>query len=96
MSVKVIYQYYKPDQGLEDLKATIYSEATGRPVSGKDIKARYRDQKKDPKTTLYALTEDNPISICTSDRLNFTYRTNAYKLSLGSSSMSSRSTRENI
>ncbi|MFX0014733.1 MAG: hypothetical protein ACFFB2_00965 [Promethearchaeota archaeon] len=56
--MKVIYRYYKPDQGLEDLQAKIYSEVTGRPVSGEDIRSRYKDQKKDPKTTIYALTED--------------------------------------
>ncbi len=56
--MQVVYQYYKPDQGLEDLQAKIYSEVTGRPASGEEIRARYKDQKKDPKTTLYALTEE--------------------------------------
>lgn len=56
--MKVIYRHYEPDQGLENLQAKIYSEVTGRPASGEDIKARYKDQEKDPKTTLYALTED--------------------------------------
>ncbi len=56
--MKVVYQYYKPDQGLEDLQAKIYSEATGLSASGEDIRARYEDQKKDPKTTLYALMDN--------------------------------------
>jgi hypothetical protein len=56
--MKVVYQYYEPEKGLENLQAKIYSEVTGRPASAEDIRARYKDQKKDPKTTLYALTED--------------------------------------
>ncbi len=56
--MKVIYRHYEPNQGLEDLQAKIYSEASGRPASGEEIRAKYKDQKKDPKTTLYALTED--------------------------------------
>ncbi len=55
--MKVVYRYYEPNQGLEEMQAKIYSEASGRPVSGEEIRARYKDQKKDPKTTLYALTE---------------------------------------
>ena len=55
--MKVIYRHYEPNPGLEELHAQIYSEATCRTVSGEEIKARYMDSKKDPKTTLYALTE---------------------------------------
>lgn len=59
--MKVIYWEYEPNQGLEELQAKIYSEVTGRPASGEEIRIRYKDQKKDPKTTLYALTEDNAL-----------------------------------
>ncbi|MFX1282722.1 MAG: hypothetical protein ACFFB5_03670 [Promethearchaeota archaeon] len=61
--MKVIYREYEPNQGLEELQAKIYSEVTGRTVSGEEIRARYKDQKKDPKTTIYALTEsDEPLA----------------------------------
>ncbi|MFX0114618.1 MAG: hypothetical protein ACFFB3_08725 [Candidatus Hodarchaeota archaeon] len=56
--MKAVYRYYEPNQGLEELQARIYREASGLPASAEDIRARYNDQKKDPKTTLYALTED--------------------------------------
>ncbi|MFW9916034.1 MAG: hypothetical protein ACFFGZ_10545 [Candidatus Thorarchaeota archaeon] len=56
--MKVAYRYYEPNQGLEELQARIYTEASGLPASAEDIRARYKDQKKDPKTTLYALTDD--------------------------------------
>ncbi|MFX1515933.1 MAG: hypothetical protein ACFFC6_06460 [Promethearchaeota archaeon] len=56
--MKIIYRHYEPNQGLEDFQAKIYSEVTARPTSGEEIRARYKDQKKDPKTTLYALTEE--------------------------------------
>ena len=43
---------------MEELQARIYTEASGRPASADEIRARYKDQKKDLKTTRYALTED--------------------------------------
>ena len=56
--MKVIYKHYEPNQGLEELQAKIFSKVSGQPASAKEIKAKYKDQKKDPKTILYALTED--------------------------------------
>ena len=56
--MQVIYKYYEPDQGFEELQAKIYSEASGLPASVERIKARFQERETIFKEALYALTEE--------------------------------------
>ncbi|MFW9916036.1 MAG: hypothetical protein ACFFGZ_10555 [Candidatus Thorarchaeota archaeon] len=70
--MKAVYRQYEPDQGLEELQAKIYTEASGLPTSADAIKARYKGEKRDPKTVRYALTEDgNPLAYIQASNYNF-------------------------
>lgn len=63
--MKVVYRHYEPNQGLEELQAKIYTEVSGLPATVEQI--RERNMSRDPKTTLYALTEDGkPLAYVTS------------------------------
>lgn len=63
--MKVVYRHYEPNQGLEELQAKIHTEASGLPATAEQI--RERNMSRDPKTTLYALTEDGkPLAYVTS------------------------------
>ena len=57
------YQNWEPGKGLEESQAKIFNENNpgGIPVAGKDIVARYEREKIDPKTVIYAMTEDGEM-----------------------------------
>ncbi|MHA2233507.1 MAG: hypothetical protein ACXAB4_13575 [Candidatus Hodarchaeales archaeon] len=59
--MKITYRYYEPDQELEEQQAKIYSEASGNPATGEEIKARFQREKIDPKTVCYAFSEDSKM-----------------------------------
>ncbi|MFX0114517.1 MAG: hypothetical protein ACFFB3_08210 [Candidatus Hodarchaeota archaeon] len=59
--MKVEYRYYEPDKGLEEQQAEIYSEISGNPATADEIKARYKQEKIDPKTVRYAIAEDGKV-----------------------------------
>ncbi|MFW9916220.1 MAG: hypothetical protein ACFFGZ_11490 [Candidatus Thorarchaeota archaeon] len=59
--MEVVYRYYEPNQGLEEQQAKLYSEISGNPASGDEIKARYEREKIDPKTVRYALDKDGKM-----------------------------------
>ena len=62
--MKVVYKNYEPDQGLDELQAKIFTEASGLPATADEIRAR--NTQRDSKMTLYALTEDgNPLGYVT-------------------------------
>jgi len=56
--MKVIYRTYEPDQGLEEIQATIYTSVTGLPVTAREIRERYEEENIDPETVRYALGDD--------------------------------------
>jgi len=63
--LKVIYRNWEPDQGLEEIQAKIYTEASGLPVRVEQIRAR--NMNRDSKMTRYALTEHGePLAYITS------------------------------
>lgn len=63
--MKIIYRHWEPEQGLEDIQAQIYTEASGLPVRADQIRAR--NMSRDPKMTRYALTEEGkPLAYITS------------------------------
>ncbi len=53
--MKIIYRTYEPDQGLDELQARIYTEASGLPVQAEQI--RQRNLSRQPEMTRYALTD---------------------------------------
>ncbi|MHA2273570.1 MAG: hypothetical protein ACXACI_17080 [Candidatus Hodarchaeales archaeon] len=59
--MEVEYRYYEPNQGLEEQQAKLYSEISGNPATGEEIKARYEREKIDPKTVRYAFDKDNKM-----------------------------------
>ncbi len=62
--MKVVYKNYEPDQGLDEVQAKIFTEASGLPATAEEIKAR--NLERDLKMTRYALTEDgSPLSYVT-------------------------------
>lgn len=56
--MKVVYRYYEPNQGLEEVQAKIYTEASGFSASADEIKESFQGEVNRLKTALYALTED--------------------------------------
>ena len=59
--MKVNYRYWEPNQGLEELQVKIYNESNPdlqQPVTAQQVIDRYEQEKIDPKTVRYALTED--------------------------------------
>lgn len=63
--MKVVYRHWEPDQGLEEIQAKIYSEASGLPARAEEI--RVRNLTRDSKMTMYALTESGePLAYITS------------------------------
>ncbi|MFX1508871.1 MAG: hypothetical protein ACFFBR_01060 [Promethearchaeota archaeon] len=63
--MKIVYRHWEPDQGLEDIQAKIYTEASGLPVRAEQIRAR--NMSRDPKMTRYALKENgDPLAYITS------------------------------
>ncbi|MHA1978797.1 MAG: hypothetical protein ACW98I_17985 [Candidatus Hodarchaeales archaeon] len=68
--MKIIYRYYEPDQGFEELQAQIYNDELMRnpksafeKISGDQIKQRYVNEKKDKFGVRYALDEEEePLS----------------------------------
>jgi hypothetical protein len=62
--MKVVYKKWEPDQGLEDIQARIFSEASGIPERAALI--RQRNLERAPEMTRYALTEDGePLAYVT-------------------------------
>ena len=72
--MKVIYRHYEPDQNLEEIRAKIYTTASGLPASADLI--RLQAQNSDPKLMQFAFTDkDEPlayISASGSDSLPWT------------------------
>lgn len=54
--MKVKYRHYKPNQGLEEIRAKIYTKATGLPANPELIKLQAEG--KDPKLMRFAFTEE--------------------------------------
>jgi hypothetical protein len=62
--MKVVYKVWEPDQGLEDIQARLFSEASGIPERAEVI--RQRNLQRAPEMTRYALTEDGePLAYVT-------------------------------
>ncbi len=62
--MKVVYKNYEPDQGLDELQAKIYTEASGLQATAEEIRAR--NIQRDKKMTRYALKEDgSPLAYVT-------------------------------
>ncbi|MHA1906889.1 MAG: hypothetical protein ACW98Y_06320 [Candidatus Thorarchaeota archaeon] len=62
--MKVVYKNYEKDQGLDEIQAKIYAEASGLPATAEEIKAR--NIERDQKMTRYALTDDgSPLAYVT-------------------------------
>jgi hypothetical protein len=62
--MKVNYQYWEPNQELEEKQAEIYNRNNPdnrQPVTAKDIIDRYERETIDPKTVQYAITEDGQL-----------------------------------
>ena len=59
--MKVNYRHYEPDQNLEEIRAKIYTTASGLPASADQI--RLRALNSDPKLMRFAFTEkDDPLA----------------------------------
>ncbi|MFW9860726.1 MAG: hypothetical protein ACFFEX_05325 [Candidatus Thorarchaeota archaeon] len=64
--MKVVYKKWNADEGLEDIQAQIYTEASGLPAQGWQIRDRNIQRGED--ATRYALTEDGkPLAYVTSN-----------------------------
>ncbi|MFW9767297.1 MAG: hypothetical protein ACFFF9_09965 [Candidatus Thorarchaeota archaeon] len=62
--MEVVYKVWEPDQGLEDIQARIFSEASGIPERAEVI--RQRNLQRAPEMTRYALTKDGePLAYVT-------------------------------
>ncbi|MFX1474973.1 MAG: hypothetical protein ACFFCO_05835 [Promethearchaeota archaeon] len=62
--MKVVYTHWKPEQGLEELQAKIYTTISGLPATADQI--RERNMSRSPEMTRYALTEDGkPLAYTT-------------------------------
>ncbi|MHA2064928.1 MAG: hypothetical protein ACXABY_11185 [Candidatus Thorarchaeota archaeon] len=62
--MKIEYKIWEPDQGLEDIQAKIFSEASGIPERAEVI--RRRNLQRAPEMTRYALTKDGePLAYVT-------------------------------
>ncbi|MHA2236396.1 MAG: hypothetical protein ACXABH_13770, partial [Candidatus Thorarchaeota archaeon] len=63
--MKVVYKKWNPDDGLEEVQAKIYTEASGLPARAEEIKPRNETRGVD--STRYALTKDGePLAYVTS------------------------------
>jgi hypothetical protein len=58
-NMEINYKNYEPNQGLEEIQAKLYSMNNNREVKGEDIQKRFEEEKIDPKSVLYAFTENN-------------------------------------
>jgi predicted nuclease of predicted toxin-antitoxin system len=64
--LEVVYKKWNDEEGLEEIQAEIYTEASGLPANAWQIKARNIQRGED--STRYALTEDGkPLAYVTSD-----------------------------
>ncbi|UCG03778.1 MAG: hypothetical protein JSW11_07285 [Candidatus Heimdallarchaeota archaeon] len=61
LTLKLIYRYYEPGQGLEEQQAKIYTEVSGLPADAEEIKRRFKGEKRDPLSARYVLTEDKKL-----------------------------------
>ena len=62
--MKVVYKNYEPNQGLDELQAKIYTEASGLPATAEEIRAR--NIQRDSRMTQYALADDGaPLAYVT-------------------------------
>jgi hypothetical protein len=62
--MKVVYTHWKPEQGLEELQAKIYTTISGLPATAEQI--RERNLSRSPEMTRYALTGDGkPLAYTT-------------------------------
>ncbi len=62
--MKIVYKQWKPDEGLEELQAKIYSTISGLPATAEQI--RERNMSRSPEMTRYALTKDGkPLAYTT-------------------------------
>jgi hypothetical protein len=54
--MKIKYRHYKPDQGLEEIRAKIYTNATGLPANADQI--RIQAEGRDPKLMRFAFSDE--------------------------------------
>ncbi len=54
--MKIVYKHYKPNQGLEEVRAKIYTKATGLPANAEQI--RIQAEGRDPKLMRFAFTKE--------------------------------------
>ena len=59
--MKVVYRHYEPEQNLEEIRAKIYTSASGLPANPDII--RLQAQNSDPKLMRFAFTDkDDPLA----------------------------------
>ncbi|MFW9779603.1 MAG: hypothetical protein ACFFE8_12165 [Candidatus Heimdallarchaeota archaeon] len=56
--MKIIYKFYKPNEGLEEIQAQIFNYNTGFKSTAEEIKDRYRQEKTNPRFIRYAFSEE--------------------------------------
>lgn len=56
--MEIIYRFYEPNQGLEEVQAHLYNQATGEKATADQIQTRYEEEKTNPKFVRYAFSED--------------------------------------
>jgi hypothetical protein len=56
--LKVIYRYYEPNQGLEEIQARLFTQASGENATADQIRQRYETEKTNPALIRYAFSEE--------------------------------------
>jgi len=60
--MNIIYRNYEPGKGLEEQQAELFTKSTGNPATADQIRERYEREKIDPKTVIYAFSEDKMLA----------------------------------
>ena len=56
--MEIVYRFYEPNQGLEEVQAHLYNQATGEKATAEQIRTRYETEKTNPRFVRYAFAED--------------------------------------
>lgn len=65
MIMKIVYRYYEPNQGLEEIQARLFNQATNGNATAEQIQNRYETEQTDPRFVRYAFTEEGePLAYC--------------------------------
>ncbi len=57
--MEIVYRFYEPNQGLEEIQAHLYNQVTGEKATAEQIRARYETEKTNPKFVRYAFDENS-------------------------------------